>query len=144
MVGEAFGRIYQDAPFPVEGTASYAGAMVGRDAISAADYAGAARLEVDFAAGGLDATFSEIADIATGEGIDDIVFAAVPIFPDYHTAVAVDLPSAEGTDTYINARFCGSDGAWLDHSFFQTYTGQVTMKVASGSPRRVGLRSQWQ
>ena len=37
------------------------------------------------------------------------MFAAVPIFPDSHTAVAVDLPSAPGADTYISARFYGPD-----------------------------------
>lgn len=71
--------------------------MVGKDVIGAAEYAGAARLEVDFAAGSLDATFSAIAEIATGKRVSDIVFAGVPIFPHVHTAVMVDLPSASGS-----------------------------------------------
>ena len=109
VASAAFGRIYNDAPLPVEGTASYNGAMVGKDVITAANYAGAARLEVNFAVASLDAIFSDIADIATGERIADIEFPGVPLHPKYSAASAVDLPSAPGTATYINARFYGPE-----------------------------------
>ena len=131
IIGEAFGRIYYDVPLPVEGTASYDGAMVGKDAISAADYAGAARLEVDFTAASLDATFSDIADIATGERIADIVFPGVPLTPDSHTAAAFHLPSAPGTYTYFNARFYGPDKEEISGVF-----GKDTLIGAFGTKRK--------
>ena len=73
--------------------------MVGKDVISAADYAGEALLEVDFAAASLEATLSEIADIATGERISDIECSGVALDPDTFTALATPLPSAGGSGT---------------------------------------------
>lgn len=130
-VGRTYGRMYPDAALPVEGTASYDGAMVGKDVISAADYAGAANLEVDFAAGSLDATFSDITDIATGERIADIAFTGVELTLDTRAAAAFDLPSAKGTDTYFNAHFYGPDNEEITGVF-----GKDTLIGAFGTKRQ--------
>ena len=131
MLGEAFGRIYPDSPLPVEGSATYAGGMVGLDVITAAAYTGAAQLEVDFADASLDATFSDIADVATGERIADIMFPRVPIFRDFHTAQAFERPSVPGTNAYINARFYGPDNEEVSGVF-----GKDTLIGAFGTRRQ--------
>ena len=123
-----FGRIYEDVPLPVEGTASYDGATVGKDVIGAADCTGAARLEVDFAAASRDATFS---DIATGERIADIEFSGAPLTPDSRTTAAFNLPSAPSTATCFNARFYGPD-----HEVIAGVFGKDTLIGAFGAQRQ--------
>ena len=136
VAGGAFGRIHDDVPLPLEGTASYDGAMVGRDVVSATHYAGTAHLEVDFAAASLDATFSNITAIDSGETLADIRFAQGRVLPDLHTAIAYSLPGAEGTDTYLNARFYGPDHEELTGVF-----GKDTLiGVGPASGRSVGSR----
>ena len=130
LVGVMYGRMHEE-PLPVEGTATYAGAMVGKDAISAANYAGAARLEGDFADTLLDATFSDIADIDTGESIADIEFPDVRVFRYSRAAFAQGLPSAPGTDTYFNTRFLGPDNEEIAGVF-----GKDTMIGAFGARRQ--------
>ncbi len=131
VAGAVFGRIYDDVPFPLQGTAGYDGAIVARDVISATHYAGTAHLEVDFAAASLDATFSNIAATDSGETLADIRFAQVALLPDRHVAAVRELPSADGTDTYLNARFYGPDHEELTGVF-----GKDTLIGAFGAKRQ--------
>ena len=127
LVGQMFGRLYDGTPLPVEGTASYAGAMVGTDVLSAANYRGDARLEVDFADASLDATFSGIEDIDTGQSLDDVTYDDMFLIPESYAAVG----GVPRTGDYINARFYGPDHEELTGVF-----GKGTLIGAFGTRRQ--------
>ena len=126
LVGQMFGRLY-DTPLPVEGTASYAGAMVGKDVLSSASYTGDARLEVDFADASLDATFSGIEDTDTGQSLDDVTYDDMFLIPESYAAVG----GVPRTGDYINARFYGPDHEELAGVF-----GKGTLIGAFGTRRQ--------
>ena len=78
----AFGRP-PDTPLPVEGSATWRGAMIGADIVTNDRYTGDANLAVTFAADyrdiPIDLSFTGITNVATGEARDDISFADVNI-----------------------------------------------------------------
>ena len=82
--GEAFGTVSQE-PLPVEGTASWQGAMVGQDITTNDRYAGAADLVATFgdeSAGEgseMDVSFTGITNVETGAVREDISFESVTL-----------------------------------------------------------------
>ena len=77
------------------------------------------------------ATFSDIADLATGERIPDIAFAGVEIQPEADAAVAQSPSNAEGTDTYFGTLIYGPDNQEISGAF-----DKGTLIGAFGTKRR--------
>jgi len=109
FVGLAFGALSED-PLPVEGTASWRGAMVGVHTNSQDRYAGDANLVATFGAlPSMGVSFTRIANVETGAAREDISFDQVTLFPE--TSKFVELQPGDGpfqeAPIYINGRFYG-------------------------------------
>ena len=110
----AFGSL-SDAPLPEEGTATWAGAMFAADRLTAARYAGNAALVAMFSEySTVDVSFTEIADVETGDAREDITFNGVDLITDdtgthrmFQWAPG-DVPLAEAP-IYIDGQLFGPD-----------------------------------
>ena len=75
FIASAFGS-RSEGPLPVEGTATWRGAMVGVDIVTTDRYAGSANLAATFGEGRrMDVSFTDIANVETGASREDIVFS---------------------------------------------------------------------
>jgi len=75
FIASSFGA-RSDEPLPVEGTATWTGAMVGVDVVTIDRYAGSANLTATFGEGQrMDVSFTEIANVETGAPREDILFS---------------------------------------------------------------------
>ena len=75
FIASSFGSRSEE-PYPVEGTATWRGAMVSVDVVTADRYAGSANLTATFGEGqGMDVSFTDIANVETGASREDIVFS---------------------------------------------------------------------
>ena len=75
FIASSFGSI-SEQPLPVEGSATWTGAMVGVDVVTADRYAGSAHLTATFGEGQkMDVSFTDIANVETGSSREDIAFS---------------------------------------------------------------------
>ena len=75
FIASAFGSRSEE-PLPVEGSATYQGAMVGVDVVTTDRYAGSADLTATFGEGQrMDVSFTDIANVETEEPREDIAFS---------------------------------------------------------------------
>ena len=75
FIASSFGS-RSEAPIPDEGSATWRGAMVGVDVVSADRYAGTASLEATFGEGQrMEVSFTSIANVESGAAREDIVFS---------------------------------------------------------------------
>ena len=109
FIASSFGS-HSEEPLPVEGSATWTGAMVGVDVVTTDRFAGRANLVATFGEGQrMDVSFTDIANVETGASREDIVFSEL---------AAVGL--------YDNGRFFGHSGhddfnqapIYLDGRFF--------------------------
>ena len=75
FIASSFGSRTEE-PLPVDGTATWRGAMVGVDVVTADRYAGSANLTATFGEGQrMDVSFTGIANVETGVAREDILFS---------------------------------------------------------------------
>ena len=75
FIASSFGSRSEE-PLPVEGSATWTGAMVGVDVATTDRYAGSASLVATFGEGqSMDVSFTDIANVETGAPREDIVFS---------------------------------------------------------------------
>ena len=75
FVASSFGS-HSEEPLPVEGSATWTGAMVGVDVVTTDRYAGSSNLLATFGEGQrMDVSFTGIANVDTGASREDIVFS---------------------------------------------------------------------
>ena len=75
FIASSFGSRSEE-PLPVEGSATWTGAMMGVDVVTTDRYAGSANLVATFGEGRrMDVSFTEIANVETGASREDIAFS---------------------------------------------------------------------
>ena len=75
FIASSFGSRSEE-PLPVEGSATWRGAMVGVDVVTTDRYAGSANLAATFGEGQrMEVSFTDIANVETGASREDIVFS---------------------------------------------------------------------
>ena len=100
------GRLYSndDAALPVEGSASYEGAMVGTNIMTAEPYAGQSSMTANFGeTPTIDIQFTDIMNVSTGDPHSDISFVGVSI------SDRKGFYSGPSDRNYVNGEFMGPD-----------------------------------
>ncbi len=114
FIASSFGSGY-GVPYPAEGSATWRGAMVGVDVVTADRYAGSASLEATFGEGqGMEVAFTGIANVETGASREDIVFsdlADVGIYDGGRFFGHSGHDDFDQAPVYIDGRFFGPDRA---------------------------------
>ena len=114
FIASSFG-LRTEEPLPVEGTATWRGAMVGVDVVTTDRYAGSANLTATFGEGqGMDVSFTGISNVETGEPREDIVFsdlAAVGLYDGGRFFGHSGHDDFEQAPIYLDGQFFGPDHA---------------------------------
>ena len=114
FIASSFGSRTEE-PLPVEGTATWTGAMVGVDVVTTDRYAGSANLVATFGEGqGMHVSFTEIANVDTGASREDILFSDLADVGLYDGGRFFGHSGHDDFDQapiYLDGRFFGSDHA---------------------------------
>ena len=114
FIASAFGSRSEE-PLPVEGTATWRGAMVGVDVVTADRYAGRTKLTATFGEGQrMDVSFTDIANVETGASREDILFsdlAAVGLYDGGRFFGHSGHDDFNRAPVYIDGQFFGPDHA---------------------------------
>ncbi len=114
FIASSFGSRSEE-PLPVEGTATWRGAMVGVDVVTADRYAGSASLVATFGEGQrMDVSFTGIANVETGAAREDILFsdlAAVGLYDGGRFFGHTGHDDFDRPPIYLDGRLYGPDHA---------------------------------
>ena len=114
FIASSFGSRTEE-PLPVEGTATWRGAMVGVDVVTTDRYAGSANLVATFGEGqGMDVSFTGISNVETGEPREDILFsetAAVGVYDGGRFFGHSGHDDFNQAPIYLDGQFYGPDHA---------------------------------
>ena len=114
FIASSFGSRSEE-PLPVEGTATWRGAMVGVDVVTADRYAGSANLTATFGEGQkMDVSFTGIANVETGAAREDILFsdlAAVGLYAGGRFFGHTGHDDFDRAPIYLDGRLFGPDYA---------------------------------
>lgn len=114
LIASSFGSRTEE-PLPVEGTATWTGAMVGVDVVTADRYAGSANLTATFGEGQrMEVSFTGISNVETGAAREDILFselAAVGLYEGGRFFSHSGHDDFDRAPIYLDGRFFGPDHA---------------------------------